>query len=77
MKYFRDIISRNKLLIISYIITGVLIAFFDNFNAHYYQRLIDSFTDGSLNFKNIIVYGCALLFLCLINYYDEYPGKRY
>lgn len=76
MKYFRDIISRNKLLIISYIITGVLIAFFDNFNAHYYQRLIDSFTDGSLNFKNIIVYGCALLFLCLINYYDEYPGNK-
>ena len=76
MKYFRDIISRNKLLIISYIITGVIIAFFDNFNAHYYQRLIDSFTDGSLNFKNIIVYGCALLFLCLINYYDEYPGNK-
>ena len=76
MKYFRDIISRNKLLIISYIITGVLIAFFDNFNAHYYQKLIDSFTDGSLSIKNIIVYGCALFFLCIINYYDEYPGNK-
>ena len=61
MKYFRDIISKNRLLIISYIVAGVLIAFFDNFNAHYYQKMIDSFTDGSLSIKNIIVYGCALL----------------
>lgn len=76
MKYFRDIISKNRLLIISYIVTGVLIAFFDNFNAHYYQKLIDCFTDGSLSIKNIIVYGCALLFLCIINYYDEYPGNK-
>ncbi|MDD6770783.1 ABC transporter ATP-binding protein [Inconstantimicrobium porci] len=76
MKYFRDIISKNRLLIISYIVAGVLIAFFDNFNAHYYQKLIDSFTDGSLSIKNIIVYGCALFFLCIINYYDEYPGNK-
>jgi len=73
MKYLVEIAKKNKLLVILYIISGILIAFLNGFNANYFQKLIDKFNDGSLSKANILIYGLALSTLCILNYLDEYP----
>lgn len=73
MKYLIEIAKKNKLLVIIYLLSGVLIAFLNSFNANYFQRLIDRFNEGSLTIANIIIYALALVVLSILNYLDEYP----
>lgn len=73
MKYLIEIARKNKLLASIYILSGIIIAFLNGFNASYFQKLIDKFTDGSLRAGNIIIYGLALIALCILEYLDEYP----
>lgn len=76
MKYLIEVAKKNKLLASIYILSGIIIAFLNSFNAHYFQKLIDKFTDGSLRTGNIIIYGLALIVLCILNYLDEYPKNN-
>lgn len=76
MNYLKEIISKNKILVCVYMVLGVVLAFLSNFSAHYYQKLIDSFTSGTLNIGNIAIYAVVLLILCVLNYLDEYPGCK-
>lgn len=75
MKYLVEITKKNKLLVCIYILSGILMSFFYNFNANYFQKLIDKFNDGSLTSGNIIIYGLALIVLCVLCYLDEYPKE--
>lgn len=76
MKYLIEIVNKNKSVIIVYLITGILIAFLNNFNARYFQILIDKFSNKSLTIINIFTYGSALISVCILNYLDEYPGRK-
>lgn len=76
MKYLIEIVNKNKSVIIVYLITGILIAFLNNFNAKYFQILIDKFSNKSLTIINIFTYGSALILVCILNYLDEYPGRK-
>ncbi len=76
MKYLIDIVRKNKLLVLSYIFSGILIAFLSSFNANYFQKLIDRFSDGTLTVGVIIIYGVVLAAICVFNYLDEYPGRK-
>lgn len=73
MKYLTEIARKNKLLASIYILSGIIIAFLNGFNARYFQKLIDKFNDGSLKSGNIAIYGLALIALCILEYLDEYP----
>lgn len=75
MNYLVEIAKKNKFLVCIYLLSGILIAFLSNFNANYFQRLIDKFNDGSLTVSNIIIYGFVLVVVCVLNYLDEYPGR--
>lgn len=76
MSYLKEIILQNKILVCVYMVIGVVLAFLNNFSAHYYQKLIDCFTSGDLSISNIVIYAIVLLILCILNYLDEYPGRK-
>ncbi|WFR56736.1 ABC transporter ATP-binding protein [Anaerocolumna sp. AGMB13025] len=75
MNYLVEIAKKNKFLVCTYLLLGILIAFLSNFNANYFQGLIDKFNDGSLTVRHIIIYGFVLIVLCVFDYLDEYPGR--
>ncbi|WP_312099993.1 ABC transporter ATP-binding protein [Lachnoclostridium sp.] len=75
MKEIFEVGKKNKKLILYYIVTGILIAFFQNFNANYLELLINNFENDKLNLGNIILYGCAMIILGILNYIDEYPAR--
>lgn len=76
MDYLKEIILKNKILVCIYMVLGIVLAFLNNFSAHYYQKLIDRFTGGTLTIGSIVIYGTVLLALCILNYLDEYPGRK-
>jgi ATP-binding cassette, subfamily B, bacterial len=76
MKYLMDIIKKNKSLVSIYLLSGILIAFLNNYNASFFQRLIDRFSDEALTRSTIIIYGVILSVICILNYLDEYPGRK-
>lgn len=75
MKHLLNIVKKHKFMVYVYIFLGILLAFLNNFNANYFQIIIDRFTNKNLSIKNIVVYAIVLLSLCILNYLDEYPGK--
>lgn len=76
MNYLIDIVKKNKLMVLSYIFSGILIAFLSSFNANYFKKLIDKFSDGSLTAGVIVIYGVVLVAICVFSYLDEYPGRN-
>lgn len=75
MKEIIEVGKNNKKLIIYYIVTGIFIAFFQNFNANYLEKLINNFESGKLNLGNIFLYGSAMILLGILSYVDEYPSR--
>lgn len=75
MKYFIEIIKKNRTLILGYICSGIFIAFLNNSQASYFQVIIDRFTSGDLKIGTIVLYAAILITLCIIEYVDEYPGR--
>lgn len=76
MKHFLDILQKDKLLIIFYVLLGILLAFLNTFNASYFQKVIDDFGNTSISATTIIFYGLVLVLLCVLNYLDEYPSGK-
>jgi ATP-binding cassette subfamily B protein len=70
------IVKKNKLLVGSYLLLGILLAFLENFTASYFQTLINKFNDRSLTASVIIIYAFVLVMLCVLSYLDEYPGRK-
>lgn len=76
MIYLKELISKNKILVSVYLALGIVLAFLNNFSAGYFQKLIDSFSNGTLTVGIIALYGAVLVLLCILNYVDEYPGRK-
>ncbi len=76
MRYIKEILLKNKMLVVIYIATGILIAFLTNYKVNYLQKVINGLTDSTLTLDNIIVYGVILISYYVVNYIDEYPGKK-
>ncbi|GKX67470.1 ABC transporter ATP-binding protein [Inconstantimicrobium mannanitabidum] len=76
MDYLKEIIKKNKILVLVYIGLGILIAFLNNFSADYFQKLIDRFNSVSLSLGIIMIYGLVLIVICILNYVDEYPAQK-
>lgn len=70
------IVKKNWRLTIVYLFCGILIAFLSNFKAVYYEKIIDGLTVQTLALSAIFSYGGILCTDFLINYLDEYPGKK-
>lgn len=76
MKYLQEIIKKNKIWIIIYIILGIGLSFLANYSVSYFQKLIDRFTAGTLTLSGILFYCGLLLILCIASYLDEYPHQK-
>lgn len=76
MNYLKVIIQKNKIWVCVYVSLGVVLAFLNNFSANYFRKLVDRFNDGTLAIGVIIIYGAVLIVLCILNYLDEYPGRK-
>lgn len=76
MNYLIEIIKKNILLVSIYLLSGILLAFFNNFNANYFQNIIDDFNNGTLSISVITIYGVVLIAICIFSYLDEYPRHK-
>lgn len=76
MNYMKQILRKNKGLVITYLAIGLFNAFMVNFKAHFFQRVIDSLTGQTLLLSELIFYGIILLTTFSMNYVDEYPGRK-
>lgn len=76
MRYIREILIKNKAVVIAYVFIGILISFITNYKINLFQKIIDDFTDGTLKITSIIIYGVILIIFYLLNYLDEYPAKK-
>ena len=76
MNYIKQILRKNKGLVITYLAIGLFNAFMVNFKAHFFQRVIDGLTDQTLLLFELIFYGIILLTTFSMNYVDEYPGRK-
>lgn len=76
MNYIKQILKKNKGLVITYLTIGLFNAFMVNFKAHFFQRVIDGLTDQTLLLAELVFYGTILLITFSMNYMDEYPGSK-
>lgn len=76
MKYLKYIIKKNRRIIFIYLLLGMTAAFLSNFNANYFQVLIDKFSQHKMTFGTIAIYAFTLISLCVINYIDNYPKQK-
>lgn len=76
MRYIREILQKNKILIIAYTCLGIFNSFLTNYKADYFQKVIDGLTDGTLALSGIIIYSVILVTNYCSEYMDEYPDKK-
>lgn len=76
MKQIKEILKENSKAIALYITTGLIIAFLTNYKAIFFQKVVDKFTDHTLNVATILLYGGILMTFYLVNYVEEYPAKK-
>jgi ATP-binding cassette subfamily B protein len=76
MNYLKEVIQKNKILVCSYVILGVFLAFLNNFSVTYFQQLIDRFNNETLIISTIVIYGTVLIVMCILNYLDVYPEVK-
>ena len=76
MRYIKQIVNRNKKLVLVYLIIGLFNAFMVNFKADCFQKVIDALADQTLAPYRILIYGSVLFIGYLMNYVDEYPAKK-
>ena len=76
MRYMKEILLKNKYLVLIYISIGIFNAFLTNYKADYFQRVSDGLTDGTVTLQGILFYGLGLILHYSMNYVDEYPSKK-
>jgi len=68
--------KKHKKLIIVFLAMGIVWTFLQNFVPRYFQTVIDSFAEGSLNTTHVIVYGAALISMYIMGYLYNYPERK-
>lgn len=76
MRYIKEVLKKNLLVVSGYILLGVFNSFLLNYKADYFQKIIDGLSDGTLTKMGIVTYGIVLLTGYVMNYVDECPAKK-
>ena len=61
MKLFKQVLEKNKKILILYLSIGILLTFLELYQVTYYQKILDAFQYQTLTIKPIIIYGILLL----------------
>ena len=56
MKLFKQVLERNKKILILYLLIGISMTFLELYLVTYYQKILDSFQYQTLTLKPIIIY---------------------
>ncbi len=76
MRYIKNILNKNRKMLILYVGLGIFNAFMTNYKANYFQKVIDGLADGTLVLAGIAMYGLILAVNYCMNYLAEYPAKK-
>ena len=76
MRYIKEVLKKNRIMVLVYIGLGILNAFMANYKADYFQKVIDGLADGTLAFTGITIYGFLLVVNYCMNYLEQYPEKK-
>lgn len=76
MKLFKQVLEKNKKILILYLSIGILLTFLELYQVTYYQKILDAFQYQTLTIKPIIIYGILLLILTILGYIDNYPEQK-
>ncbi len=75
MRYIKEVLKKNRIMVIAYMLLGIFNAFLSNYKADYFQKVIDGLADGTLVFFGIVFYGLILVVNYCMCYLDQYPEK--
>lgn len=76
MNVHQEVIRKNAADIIVYIVLGLLLSFFTNFGAGYYEKIVDSFAESKIDLNIIAVYSLILVMNCILGYIEQVPEQR-
>ena len=76
MRYIKEVLKKNRIMVLVYIGLGIFNAFMANYKADYFQKVIDGLADGTLAFTGITIYGFLLVVNYCMNYLEQYPEKK-
>lgn len=76
MRYFKEILLKNKYWVVLYLFFCMNAAFMSGFEASVFQRVIDGFTAGDLALKAILLYGGIRFWCTIADYLNNWPTNK-
>lgn len=76
MNLFKEVLKKNKKIIVFYIVLGIVISFLSVFCVDYFQEILDAFSNNTLTLSMVVFYGVLLLVTTILSYLDTYPEQR-
>ena len=76
MKHLNKIAKKHKALIAVFFVMGLVTSFLQSFGPLYFQTVVDSFTDGTLEVVHIAIYGGILITMYIMYYLYNYPWSK-
>lgn len=76
MRYMKEILKKNRNLVLLYLAIGLFNAFMSNYKASLFQKIVDGLADRTIAAYAILFYGLVLLIHYGMNYLDEYPSSK-
>ena len=76
MKLFKQVLEKNKKILILYLSIGILLTFLELYQVTYYQKILDAFQYQTLTLTPIIIYGILLIISNILGYLDNYPEQK-
>ena len=53
-KHLKNVIKKNKFMIFIYLLIGIVVVFLETFSISYFEKIINAFTNKSINIFMII-----------------------
>jgi ABC-type multidrug transport system fused ATPase/permease subunit len=76
MNLFKEVLKKNKKIIVFYIVLGIVISFLSVFCVDYFQEILDAFSNNTLTLSMVVFYGALLLVTTILSYLDTYPEQK-
>ena len=76
MRFQKEILRKNGKTVCFYLLLGVFCAFLSNYQAHFFQTVVDGLASRTITLGTILLYGAFLMVLYLANYVENYPEKK-
>lgn len=76
MNLFKEVLKKNKKIIVFYILLGIVISFLSVFCVDYFQEILDAFSNNTLTLSMVVFYGVLLLVTTILSYLDTYPEQK-